>query len=219
MIKRFFSVIIVSSIVVLASIAGEKQTVKPKEEGPQINKLLVIVLVMNLENRITLEDELKYTFGDYGVTTIPSNRTILKNKKKLTKEGVLQVCKENNIDGVLLIKLLDSEQQNSYSYNQRSQYTGGTSGSATGSGVVFANGSTYSWGEYAMGNYFDAVSSTKVVVQSDIHHITDGHEDSKILFIDNNRFTVSDAEEAIGKFAKKLTKKIVKKKILVQTKD
>ncbi len=209
MIRKILSALVIG--IVLANPAFSQ-----KKEGPKINKLMVIVLVDNIENRITLEDELKYTFGDYGVTVLPSHKTALKNRRKHTKQGVLEVCKKNGVDGVLVVKLLDAEQKNSYSYNQRTQYTGGASGTATSSGVVIAGGQTYSWGEYAYGNYFDTVSSTKIVVQSDIHHITDGHEDSKILFVDNTKFQVGDVEEAIGKFAKKLTKKVVKKKVLVR---
>ncbi|MFY0625498.1 MAG: hypothetical protein JXR07_04345 [Reichenbachiella sp.] len=191
----------------------------PKYEGEKINKLLVIVLVQKLDNRITLEDELKYTFSDYGVTAVPSHGTTLRVPKNLSKDKVLGVCKKGGFDGVLVVKLVDIEEQNGYSYNQRSQYTSGGTASATSTGVVIGGGQSYSWGQYAYGNYFDTVKSSKVDIQSDVFKVNEDFTKEDMIFAADTKMRVGETEKAIGDFAKKLTKKVVKKKLLVRSDD
>ncbi|UXX78328.1 hypothetical protein N7E81_13275 [Reichenbachiella carrageenanivorans] len=185
----------------------------PKTEE-KINKLLLIVLVRTKENRITLEDELGYDLGDYGISTVSSYKTRLVGSDRLNKDEVLAVCHKHGADGVLVVRLVDSKEENGYSYNQRSQYTGAGFTSANSSGVVIGGGQTYSWGDYEFGNYFDAVSSTRMEIQSDIYHINE----AKQLMTDDILMRVDprEEEEAIAKFAKKLSKKVSKQKFIVK---
>lgn len=185
----------------------------PKVEE-KINKLLIIVLVRTKENRVTLEDELGYDLGDYGISTVSSYKTRLIGSERLNKEEVLAVCHKHGADGVLVVRLVDSQEENGYSYNQRSQYTGAGFTSATSSGVVIGGGQSYSWGDYEFGNYFDAVSSTRVEIQSDIYHINN----AKQLMTDDilMRIDPREEEESIAKFAKKLSKKVSKQKYIVK---
>ncbi|MCV9385160.1 hypothetical protein [Reichenbachiella ulvae] len=194
------------------SLVGElnAQNLKKPTKETQVDKLLVIVLVRNIENRRTLERELAYDFKDYGVVTVLSHTTRLAGAEHITKEDAKAVCQEHGADGVLVVKLVDMEKQNAYSYNQKEQYTGAGTPSATSSGVVFTNRGTYSWGTYAYGNYFDAVSSNIVEIQSDLYDV--GSE--QMLFQDDYKFRVGEIEAAIGKFSGKLTKRVVKSKHL-----
>jgi hypothetical protein len=205
-----FSIVLFLSFTVV--IHGFAQAEKSEEASSEkISKLLVIVLVQNVENRRTLEDELRYTFGDYDVEAVSSYNTILAGSERLSKANVLKVCEQKGTDGVLVVRLVDSKQENSYSYNQRSQYTGAGFSSNNSSGVVYSNGSSHSWGDYAYGNYFDTVSSTKILVQSDVYLV----EGAKLLYVKDTKMRVGEVEEAIGKFAKKLSKKISKQKFMV----
>lgn len=181
-----------------------------------INKLLIIVLLRTNDNRVTLEDELGYDLGDYGISTVSSHKTRLVGSERLTKKEVTAVCEKHGADGVLVVRLVDLEEENSYSYNQRSQYTGAGFTSATSSGVVIAGGQSYSWGDYEYGNYFDAVSSDRIEIQSDIYHVGD----DKQLMTDDivMRIDPRDVEVSIGKFAKKLSKKVSKQKYIVRDK-
>ncbi|MEP2023290.1 hypothetical protein [Reichenbachiella sp.] len=211
-----FFLFIYSSFVARANNTALEVIKKDPPTELKINKLLVIVLVREKENRTTLEDELGYDLGDYGISTKSSHSTRLASSKKLTKEEVIAVCKKHEADGVLVIRLVDSKEENSYSYNQRSQYTGAGFTSANSSGVVMSGGETYSWGDYAYGNYFDTVSSTRVEIQSDIYHIG---EDKQLMTDDViMRVGPSEIEKSIEKFAKKLSKKVSKQKYIVRDK-
>lgn len=189
---------------------------KEPQTEVKINKLLVIVLLRTKENRITLEDELAYDLGDYGISTKSSHNTRLAGSERLTKKEVRAVCDKYGADGVLVVRLVDIEEENSYSYNQRSQYTGAGFTSANSSGVVIAGGQSYSWGDYAYGNYFDAVSSDRIEIQSDIYHVGD----DKQLMTDDivMRIDPREVEKSIAKFAKKLSKKVSKQKYIVKEK-
>lgn len=181
-----------------------------------INKLLLIVLLRTNENRVTLEDELGYDLGDYGISTVSSHKTRLAGSERLSKKDVRAVCDKYGADGVLVVRLVDIEEENSYSYNQRSQYTGAGFTSANSSGVVIAGGQSYSWGDYAYGNYFDAVSSDRIEIQSDIYHVGSDKQlmtDDIIMRIDPR-----EIENSIAKFAKKLSKKVSKQKYIVRSK-
>ncbi|WP_420580757.1 hypothetical protein [Reichenbachiella sp.] len=197
-----------------ASVFSPELVKKEPQTNVTINKLLVIVLVRTKENRITLEDELGYDLGDYGISTISSHSTRLVGSERLTKKGVLAVCEKEGADGVLVVRLVDIEEENSYSYNQRSQYTGAGFTSVNSSGVVIAGGQSYSWGDYTYGNYFDAVSSSKIEIQSDIYHISS----DKQLMTDDTRMRIDprEVEKSIAKFAKKLSKKVSKQKYIVK---
>ncbi|WP_456462848.1 hypothetical protein [Reichenbachiella sp.] len=187
----------------------------PKSEV-KINKLLVIVLLRTKENRVTLEDELGYVLGDYGISTVSSHKTRLIGSERLTKKEVRAVCDKHGADGVLVVRLVDIEEENGYSYNQRSQYTGAGFTSANSSGVVISGGQSYSWGDYTYGNYFDAVSSDRIEIQSDIYHVGDDKQlmtDDTIMRIDPR-----EVEKSIAKFAKKLSKKVSKQKYIVKEK-
>lgn len=179
---------------------------KPKE--PTIDKLLIVVLVQNIENRRTLEEELAYDLSDYGIRAVLSHSTRLGGADNITKEDVKKVCAKHGANGVLMVKLVDLEKQNSYSYNQEAQYTGAGAPTTTSTGIVFTNRGTYSWGTYAYGNYFDAVSSNVMEIQSDLIYV----ETEELLFQEDSKFRVGEVEEAIGKFSKTLTKKVVKTK-------
>ncbi|MEO9964509.1 MAG: hypothetical protein ABJF11_01900 [Reichenbachiella sp.] len=186
---------------------------KPKNED-KISNLLIIVLVKTKANRVTLESELAFALENYGITTVQSHKTRLIGYTELSKKEVIAVCQKNKTDGVLVVRLLDSEAENSYSYNQRAQYTGSGFSSANSSGVMIKGGKTYSWGDYAFGNYFDSISSSRVEVQSDIYHVNGAKQlmtDDIIMRVDPR-----DEEVAIGKFAKKLSKKISKQKFMVR---
>lgn len=182
----------------------------------KINKLLIIVLLRTNDNRVTLEDELGYDLGDYGISTVSSHKTRLAGSERLTKKDVRAVCDKHGADGVLVVRLVDLQEENSYSYNQRSQYTGAGFTSANSSGVVIAGGQSYSWGDYAYGNYFDTVSSDRIEIQSDIYHV--GND--KQLMTDDivMRIDPRDVEVSIAKFAKKLSKKVSKQKYIVREK-
>jgi len=195
-------------------------TLKIVKKDPQtedkINKLLIIVLLKTKENRVTLENELGYDLGDYGISTKSSHNTRIASSEQLTKEAVIAVCEKHGADGVLVVRLIDSKDENSYSYNERSQYTGAGFTSSNSSGVVIGGGKTYSWGDYAYGNYFDAVSSTKILVQTDIYLV----KGAKQLMAEDFSMRIDPREEekAIGDFAKKLSKKIAKQKFMVKEK-
>lgn len=197
-----------------ASVPAIELVKKDPQAEVKINKLLVIVLLRVKENRVTLEDELGYDLGDYGIATVSSHNTRLVGSERLTKKEVLAACDKHGADGVLVIRLVDIEQENSYSYNQRSQYTGAGFTSANSSGVVIAGGQSYSWGDYTYGNYFDAVSSSKIEIQSDIYHISS----DKQLMTDDTRMRIDprEVEKSIAKFAKKLGKKVSKQKYIVK---
>lgn len=212
--KFIFGLVLTMSFVGRLTFAShDTSSVLEVLEGGQIHKLLIIVLVQNVENRRTLEDELRYSFGDYDIEAIVSHNTVLAGAERLTKEKVLMVCKEKQTDGVLIVRLVDMKQENSYSYNQRSQYQGAGFSSNNSSGMVYSNGSSYSWGDYAYGNYFDTVSSTKVLVQSDVYLV----EGAKQLFVNDTKMRVGEIEEAIGQFSKKLVKKIARQKFMAKS--
>jgi len=195
----FKSILLLITLVMIPDISNSK----PAKKKPkyQINKLLIIVLHGQVENRRILETELSFDFYDLGVKTITSHKTKLVSMKHVTKQSVVEVCETEGADGVLLVRLVDTEQENQYSYNQRTQYTGG--------GVYF-------WGDYnyAYGNYFDAVNSTKVIIETDVYTVPD----AQLIFEEERQFSVGEVEEAIGKFAGKVSKRIFKQKFLVSQK-
>lgn len=172
-----------------------------KQPEEQISKLLIIVLDGLKENRNTLELELAYDFGDYGIDVVLSHETTLVSAKSINKQMVIDQCKHHGTDGVLLVRLVDVEKENEYSYNQRTQYTGG--------GVYF-------WGDYsyAYGNYFDAVKSSRVVIETDIY----AFPSEKLVYEKESRMRVKDPEEGIGKLAAKISKTVSKQKFMVKKK-
>lgn len=194
-VQKTLSLSIIGLLLVTSVVANPAK----KKPEAQINKLLIIVLDGIKENRETLELELSYDFADMGVANVLSHETTLTRAKKITKQLVLDACGKHEADGVLLVRLIDVEQENQYSYNQPSQYTGG--------GIYF-------WGDYsyAYGNYFDAVKSSKVIIESDVYTVPE----AKLVFQERRRMKVGDVEEAIGKFAAKVSKRISKQGILVK---
>ncbi|PIB36018.1 hypothetical protein BFP72_11740 [Reichenbachiella sp. 5M10] len=215
MLQNFLLATLVFALSFTSTFAEVEDKKKPKDQDPKIERLLIVVLVRNVEQRKILEDELSYDFSDYGIKTILSYTTRLAGAEHVTKEEVKRVCKKTNADGVMIVKLVDIEQQNGYSYNQRAQYQGAGAPSATSSGVVFTNRGTYSWGDYAYGNYFDAVSSNIVEIQTDIYHV----DSEKRVFQNDNKFRVGEIESAIGKFSKTTTKRVVKTKQIKRNED
>ncbi|MGL1889216.1 MAG: hypothetical protein OCD76_22070 [Reichenbachiella sp.] len=212
MLKKY--ILIALSLVLIVSTTAFAGIEKKKKPEPQIEKLLIIVLVRNIENRKTLEDELGWDFYDYGVKNVSSYTTRLSGSEHITKKEVLATCKKVEADGVLFVRLIDIEEENSYSYNQRSQYQGAGAPSATSSGVVITNQGSYSWGSYAYGNYFDAVSSSTVIIETHLYNVATEER----LYTNKTNMRVGVVEEAIEKFSRQTTKKVLKTKTIKKTK-
>lgn len=185
----------------------------------KIQKIMIVVLVKNMENRITLEDELKYAFSDYGILAVPSHTTRLKDPSKLKSEHILPACKKHGVDGVLVVDIEQEERTNTYSYNQPTQYYSGGNPSANSSGFVISKGKTHSWGQYAFGNYFDVVNSPRAFIYTDVLKVNDDYSGSRIIYKGETIMRVGDMEKAIGAFSKKLTKQLVRRDFLVADKS
>ncbi|RJE74169.1 hypothetical protein [Reichenbachiella sp. MSK19-1] len=214
MLRRLLLATVITTLGTGSLFATTGQKNQNGDDKPKIEKLLVIVLVQTIENRRVLEEELAFEFSDYGVSTVLSHNTRLGGSEHLTAKEVAAVSKRNGADGVLLVKLVDIEKQNAYSYNQQSQYTGAGTPSYNSSGVVINNTGVYAWGDYAYGNYFDTVSSNIMEVQSDLFLATS----TDPLFSSDTKMRVGEVEKAIGKFSKKLTKQVIKSKYVKTTK-
>ena len=171
--------------------------VSPKNEN-RLNKLMIIALVGNYENRKTVEEEIRLRMSLMGMSAVSSYKTKLHSNNNLNKEMVIKICNELEADGVLIIKLVDIENDSGYSYNPRVQ----------------AVPNYYAWGnvDFNYGHNFTAIQSKQVSLQSDILTVADG---AKVFEFRYSLSVGSDPEPAIGTFAKKLAKKIKKEKTVV----
>ena len=190
---------------ILTLILAASLFLSPGDEGSplqkdksKVNKLMIIALVGNSENRRTLEEEVRLRLSLMGISAVSSSKTKLHSNDNLNKEMVIKICNEVEADGVLLIKLLDVTDNSGYSYNPQS--------------APVAN--YYYWGNYDLnyGRNITAIQSKQISIQSDILMVVDGAN----VFEFNYQLSVGDdPEPAIGGYAKKLTKKIKKGKSVV----
>lgn len=103
--KHTYLMLFLSLLTSAILIAGPKQSDK-KKNADKLEKIMILFLGKNYENRKLLESELTYYINDKGFNASPSVKYI-PGIGIPDKEKVLATLEENNFDGILLVQVID----------------------------------------------------------------------------------------------------------------
>ena len=203
---RFKSLAVLLLIIISAGCGTVSvTTIKPNPQAEKLDRILIIAMTNNYETRTMYEEELSYRLREKGYNMF-SSVNVDKNKKNLyTKEEILQLIEDKNVDGVITMRLKDLSTKDSYSYS------GGYMDGAYNQPNYFFN---YIDNLYRV-NSWSYQTQQKVVVEANLFEA----DDKSLIFQVNA--TVKNAEGAedrasdfCGSFAKSFDQSgLLKKKV------
>lgn len=114
---------------VVSSCAPKLNTDWTKEgyEGHTYNKIAVVGITKNLEARNSFEATAVELFGKQGLNAIPGINIFPPNmsEEQRKPENLIKILKDNQIDGVITMSLIDSEESKRYERGETLTYPGG----------------------------------------------------------------------------------------------
>jgi hypothetical protein len=93
------------------------QNYKPNPSTAKLDRVLIVAMTNKYDTRTMYEEELSYRLREMGYNMF-SSVNVDKNKKNLyTKEEILQLIEDKNIDGIITMRLKDVDSKDRYSYS------------------------------------------------------------------------------------------------------
>lgn len=180
---------------------------KKKEE---IDNIFVIGVAPKSEaNRQMFESELSSELQSKGVNAIPS-LSVMAFSDSVTKNNVEQICKEKDLDAILITRLVDTKKEENYVPS-----------------TTYVTGSPYygSWyGYYGYGyNYGYSVSTTPgytytdtiVILESNLYSVKDG---TLVWAATSQTFNPNSAQDVIDPLTKLIVQSLLQDGIVVPAK-
>ncbi len=112
------SIVALSLIIISAGCSAVSvNTLKPNPSTAKLDRILIIAMTNQYDTRTMYEEELSYRLREKGYNMF-SSINVDKNKKNLyTKEEILQLIEDKNVDGVITMSLKDIATKDRYSYS------------------------------------------------------------------------------------------------------
>ncbi|NJN28060.1 MAG: hypothetical protein HC819_19850 [Cyclobacteriaceae bacterium] len=92
-------------------------SLRPNPSSGQLDRILIMAMTTNYETRTMYEEELSYKLRDKGYNMFSSVNVDKAKKDLYTKEEIMALIAEKNIDGVITMRLKDIDSKGSYSYS------------------------------------------------------------------------------------------------------
>lgn len=92
---------------------------KPNPSTAKLDRILIIAMTKNYDARSMYEQELSYRLREKGYNTFSSINVDKEKKDLFTKEEILELISEKNIDGVITMRLKDMSSKERYTTSDR----------------------------------------------------------------------------------------------------
>lgn len=95
------------------------QKSKPNPSTAKLDRILIIAMTKNYDARSMYEQELSYRLREKGYNTFSSINVDKEKMDLFTKEEILELISEKNIDGVITMRLKDMSSKERYTTSDR----------------------------------------------------------------------------------------------------
>ena len=163
----------------------------PNEPEGEIKRILVAVLSPVPENRITAEKEAVYWLRKNKYNAFASVDFLPAEKRLPRPEEIEKILKENNLDGLLTLRLKDVEED--------SRYITASQVNAMTLNQGYYYNYMNAWNAYFVPGYYS--KATKISVESNIYEASDGQivftAISETVQASNFEYTISDVTQSV----------------------
>ena len=163
----------------------------PNEPEGEIKRILVVVLSPVVENRTTGEKETVYSLRAHKFNAFASVDFIDAEKRLPRPEEIEKILKENNLDGLLTLRLKDVEED--------SRYVTASQANAMTLNQGYYYNYMNAWNAYFVPGYY--TKATKITVESNIYEASDGQivftATSETVQATNIEYTISDVAQSV----------------------
>ncbi len=172
------------------------QKSKPNPSTAKLDRILIIAMTKNYDARSMYEQELSYRLREKGYNTFSSINVDKEKTDLFTKEEILELISEKNIDGVITMRLKDMSSKERYTtsdryisdmYNQHNYFFN----------YIDTYYNVYSWSYQ---------SQQTVVVEANLF---DASDKSLIYQIDATIKNAESEEDRAGELTKSFTKALI----------
>ncbi len=118
LLNRFIYVLIITAIIAGCSTV-KITTEKPNPTTRKLDRVLIIAMTNQYETRKMYEGELSYRLRSRGYSMFSSVNVDKSKKDIFTKEEILKLIEEKNIDGVITMRLKDVQSKERYATSDR----------------------------------------------------------------------------------------------------
>jgi len=114
------SILVIASILILSACSTVSITkTKPNPSEAKLERNLIIALTNDFEARSMWEQELSFQLRDMGYSMFSSVNVDKEKKDLFTKEEILELIDEKNINGVITMRLKDIQTKEKYTTSDR----------------------------------------------------------------------------------------------------
>lgn len=168
----------------------------PNPSTAKLDRILIVAMTNNYDTRSMYEQELSFRLRDNGYNTFSSINVDKEKKDLFTKEEILELITEKNIDGVITMRLKDIKSKERYTtsdryisdmYNQHNYFFN----------YIDTYYNVYSW---------SSQTEQKIVVEANLF---DAKDKTLIYQIDATIKNVDSEEERAGELSKSFTKALI----------
>jgi hypothetical protein len=235
--KKITKFIVLGSIVFAAACGSStKLTSSWKNKDMDSNhyeKIAVVAIAPNNSNRYLIERAIVKDLKDQNLKAVPTyeifpfagkmGEVVSKSENpEALKERIRVKVKDNNIDALMIIALLDEEKEQRY-VNNNSFYMGGTGyygtpymgTAAVGIGTPYAYGAYYNYYAYSVGTVYDTGYYVEDVTYFLECNLYDVAKEELLWSARTKSVNISSVEEEAAKFADIIVKDLVSKKVVL----
>lgn len=176
----------------------------PSQPEKEIKKVMVVALTPILENRKTAEKEMEYWLKKDGYNVIASVDYMPTAARLPRQEEIQKAVRNQNIDGVITMRLKDVEED--------SRYVSATETHATSLEQTYIYNYVNAWSKYYVPGYYATASI--LVVETKLFETAN---DKLIFTATTETFEASSIEKSISNIARTLAGNLKRSKVLTKT--
>lgn len=178
-------------------------TSKPNPVTEKLDRVLIIAMTNKYESRSMYEKELSYRLRSRGYNMFSSVNVDESHKDLFTKEEILELIEEKNIDGVITMRLKDIQSKERYTTSDR-YISDGSNQHNYFFNYIDTYYNVYSWSYQA---------EQTVVVEAKLFN---AHDQSLIFLIDATIKNSESEEERAGDITESFAKTFHKNNLFVK---
>lgn len=114
-----FIFVLMSTAIIAGCSTVKINTEKPNPATKKLDRVLIIAMTNQYETRKMYEEELSYRLRSRGYSMFSSVNVDESKKDIFTREEILELIKEKNIDGVITMRLKDVQSKERYATSDR----------------------------------------------------------------------------------------------------
>lgn len=177
------------------------QKSKPNPSTASLDRILIVGMSNQYEARSMYEQELSYRLREKGYNTFSSVNVDKEKKDLFTKEEILELIDEKNIDGVITMRLIDMSSKERYTTSDR-YISDGANQHNYFYNYIDSYYNVYSWSYQA---------EQTVVVEANLF---DAHDKTLIYTLDATIKNAESEEIRAGELSKSFAKALAKSSFL-----